>query len=192
MRAATRPLRTPSSTTVRVSSKMRLRCRRSRSRSRPRLRACCAAADHGGSCTRMDRGAVPKFRWAAFGTGAISSSFRPVEGPEELNFARVGGGRPDLAEGRGGGDGTVSIHFGTSQWELILADWGDRKRHMQRRVQDAAEEGERREGRRGKEGTRGREKEPTPRVPSKVENMLAQYPITKLPSSHIHYQPLSW
>eukprot|EP00962_Isochrysis_galbana_P032272 scaffold10576_cov115-Isochrysis_galbana.AAC.7 len=27
---------------------------------------------------------------------------RPVEGPEELNFARVGGGRPDLAEGRGG------------------------------------------------------------------------------------------
>eukprot|EP00962_Isochrysis_galbana_P018060 scaffold5202_cov110-Isochrysis_galbana.AAC.2 len=28
---------------------------------------------------------------------------RPVEGegPEELNFARVGGGRPDLAKGRG-------------------------------------------------------------------------------------------
>eukprot|EP00962_Isochrysis_galbana_P014893 scaffold4264_cov116-Isochrysis_galbana.AAC.18 len=35
---------------------------------------------------------------------------RLVEGPEELNFARVGGGRPNLADGRGVGAGLpVSI-----------------------------------------------------------------------------------
>eukprot|EP00962_Isochrysis_galbana_P054101 scaffold25624_cov99-Isochrysis_galbana.AAC.2 len=45
---------------------------------------------------------------------------RPVEGPDELNFARVGGGRPDLdlAEGRGVGAGpSVSILDGGCQWE---------------------------------------------------------------------------
>eukprot|EP00962_Isochrysis_galbana_P017806 scaffold5126_cov125-Isochrysis_galbana.AAC.11 len=82
------------------------------------------------------------------GTGAISSSFvvcftkkpvvlscshssvftppSPVEGPEELNFARVGGGRPDLAEGRGVGAGPpVSIledASGKSFWPIGPTD----------------------------------------------------------------------
>eukprot|EP00962_Isochrysis_galbana_P036353 scaffold12559_cov125-Isochrysis_galbana.AAC.4 len=49
---------------------------------------------------------------------------RPVEGPEELNkFCEGRRGSAGFGRGEGGGDGTVSIHFGTSQWELILADW---------------------------------------------------------------------
>eukprot|EP00962_Isochrysis_galbana_P040905 scaffold14897_cov108-Isochrysis_galbana.AAC.2 len=54
----------------------------------------------------------------------VFTPLRPVEGPKELNFARVGGGRPDLdlAEGRGVGTGpSVSIFgfpSGNSFWPI--------------------------------------------------------------------------
>eukprot|EP00962_Isochrysis_galbana_P012409 scaffold3513_cov127-Isochrysis_galbana.AAC.5 len=51
---------------------------------------------------------------------------RPVEGPEELNFARVGGGRPDLAEERGVGAGssvsTFEFPSGNSFWPIGPTD----------------------------------------------------------------------
>eukprot|EP00962_Isochrysis_galbana_P037036 scaffold12889_cov105-Isochrysis_galbana.AAC.4 len=64
------------------------------------------------------------------GTGVISTVHTPESshprdrwgGPEELNFARVGGGRPDLDEGRGVGTGpSVSIlglPSGNSFWPI--------------------------------------------------------------------------
>eukprot|EP00962_Isochrysis_galbana_P044457 scaffold17258_cov119-Isochrysis_galbana.AAC.1 len=57
-----------------------------------------------------------------FSNSRVFTPPRPVGGPEELNFARVGGGRPDLDEGRGVGTGpAVSIledEDASGQWEL--------------------------------------------------------------------------
>eukprot|EP00962_Isochrysis_galbana_P045094 scaffold17672_cov111-Isochrysis_galbana.AAC.4 len=59
------------------------------------------------------------YSFELFTLQSLHTSPRPVEGPEELNFARVGRGRPDSAEGRGvGAVPPVSI-FGFPNWQKI-------------------------------------------------------------------------